>query len=73
MSRINDAAIDAMNADEFELSETEADEFWRWLAESGQLAVLNAMLASLPEELPHPRNAPCTCGSGKKYKKCCGG
>jgi uncharacterized protein YchJ len=19
-----------------------------------------------------PRNAPCTCGSGKKYKHCCG-
>jgi tetratricopeptide (TPR) repeat protein len=19
----------------------------------------------------HPRNSPCTCGSGKKYKKCC--
>ena len=19
-----------------------------------------------------PRNAPCSCGSGKKYKKCCG-
>jgi len=28
----------------------------------------------LVEERPRkqPRNAPCTCGSGKKYKKCCG-
>jgi uncharacterized protein YchJ len=22
---------------------------------------------------PPPRNAPCWCGSGTKYKKCCGG
>ncbi|MEV6140612.1 SEC-C metal-binding domain-containing protein [Nocardia sp. NPDC051990] len=21
---------------------------------------------------PPPRNAPCWCGSGRKYKKCCG-
>ncbi|MBT4512568.1 MAG: hypothetical protein HOC20_10220 [Chloroflexi bacterium] len=24
------------------------------------------------EQLKIGRNAPCTCGSGKKYKKCCG-
>ncbi|WP_394343349.1 SEC-C metal-binding domain-containing protein [Sphingobacterium alimentarium] len=23
------------------------------------------------EEVKHPRNSPCLCGSGKKYKKCC--
>ena len=23
------------------------------------------------EEVKHPRNYPCICGSGKKYKKCC--
>jgi len=22
------------------------------------------------EEVKHPRNSPCVCGSGKKYKKC---
>ncbi|MBA1147311.1 YchJ family protein [Ectothiorhodospiraceae bacterium WFHF3C12] len=24
-----------------------------------------------PEPAPIPRNAPCPCGSGKKYKRCC--
>jgi hypothetical protein len=36
---------------------------------------------NLAQTLPHPvvapqktgRNQPCTCGSGKKYKRCCGG
>ena len=23
------------------------------------------------EEVKHPRNSPCICGSGNKYKKCC--
>jgi uncharacterized protein YchJ len=23
------------------------------------------------EEVKHPRNSPCLCGSGKKYKRCC--
>jgi uncharacterized protein YecA (UPF0149 family) len=30
---------------------------------------------SLPDDViwPPPRNKPCWCGSGTKYKKCCGG
>lgn len=27
----------------------------------------------IPEQVKVNRNAPCPCGSGKKYKKCCGG
>jgi uncharacterized protein YecA (UPF0149 family) len=38
----------------------------------------NAFLAMFRTEQAHrefriPRNAACPCGSGKKYKKCCGG
>ncbi len=28
--------------------------------------------AELPAKRPVPRNAPCPCGAGKKYKQCCG-
>jgi preprotein translocase subunit SecA len=43
-------------------------------------SVREASLSSLPPERPLPvksepkvgRNDPCPCGSGKKYKKCCG-
>lgn len=31
----------------------------------------NSNIIKLPEEKPK-RNGPCPCGSGKKYKKCCG-
>jgi uncharacterized protein YecA (UPF0149 family) len=31
-----------------------------------------ALLANCPAEQLPGRNDPCTCGSGVKYKKCCG-
>ncbi len=34
-------------------------------------AVLNKPVTQRFEKTPE-RNAPCSCGSGKKYKKCCG-
>lgn len=34
-------------------------------------AVLNKPKTQRFEKVPE-RNAPCSCGSGKKYKKCCG-
>jgi uncharacterized protein YecA (UPF0149 family) len=37
--------------------------------------LIEAIIEAKPEEIekePEPgRNAPCSCGSGKKYKKCC--
>ncbi|SEQ89854.1 SWIM/SEC-C metal-binding motif-containing protein, PBPRA1643 family [Amphritea atlantica] len=39
------------------------------------IAELTAMLATpktVQVEKTPERNAPCSCGSGKKYKKCCG-
>ena len=41
-----------------------------------EAAILNATIASAAEFTERtqitPRNAPCTCGSGEKYKRCCG-
>jgi uncharacterized protein YecA (UPF0149 family) len=61
-----------MPDDDIELTPEENDRFWLWLKESGELAALNAMFASMPDEPEPGRNDPCPCGSGKKYKKCCG-
>lgn len=41
----------------------------RFLYENGQWLYLDGDLKS-PEKLG--RNSPCPCGSGKKYKRCCG-
>ena len=63
-----------MNDDEFvsDLTPEEADSFWEWLNRSSEMATMNAMLASCPDDEPEPgRNEPCPCGSGRKYKKCC--
>ena len=35
-------------------------------------AVIAAVPAKAPQQPKVGRNDPCTCGSGKKYKKCCG-
>lgn len=32
----------------------------------------NVAEADSSSESPTPRNAPCTCGSGQKFKRCCG-
>ena len=44
-------------------------------AESATRAAYGAHLGYLERTRPWPpgRNEPCWCGSGKKYKKCCGG
>jgi SEC-C motif domain protein len=44
----------------------------RFMKEAGQWFYLDGeLLQPLPAARPG-RNAPCPCGSGKKYKKCCG-
>jgi SEC-C motif-containing protein len=44
----------------------------RFVCEGGRWFYLDGeMLPPLKEERPG-RNAPCPCGSGKKYKRCCG-
>jgi uncharacterized protein YecA (UPF0149 family) len=58
--------------EDLELTVEENDRFWAWLRESGELAALNAWLASLPAEPEPGRNDRCPCGSGVKYKRCCG-
>lgn len=51
------------------------------LVEMGKEVIKESEINEDTEELPLPvqrlvekigRNAPCPCGSGKKYKKCCG-
>ncbi len=63
---------------------TEASRFrkkgGRWCYESGRRDIVGAKTRSRADERkksPQPapkvgRNAPCPCGSGKKYKRCCG-
>lgn len=66
-----------------ELVPTHLDEYLRYVAEHDldardQQTRLNYVQWSIREgaptiDWPPPRNAPCWCGSGRKYKKCCGG
>ena len=44
------------------------------VAERQQRTSLDALTPRTPikREATPDRNAPCPCGSGKKYKKCCG-
>lgn len=57
------------------------EDFERFLAEEGGPQVDGQVLAHYGAEIarqgrsqawPPPRNAPCWCGSSRKYKKCCG-
>jgi hypothetical protein len=41
------------------------------LADSGRVSEVAALAAGAPSKTSVGRNAPCPCGSGKKYKKCC--
>lgn len=41
----------------------------RWYYEDGKMAPPETLVRSAPRV---GRNDPCPCGSGKKYKKCCG-
>lgn len=48
-----------------------------WLPKTIELSQLkeqrqNEIKESIPEQKGSDRNRPCPCGSGKKYKKCCG-
>lgn len=69
-----------------DMTPDQLDKFWAWLKESGEIRKLNELLRtdpdikaewakiqSAPQEQAPGRNEPCPCGSGKKYKKCCGG
>jgi uncharacterized protein YecA (UPF0149 family) len=38
-----------------------------------QRTILEAELQETPTREKTGRNDPCPCGSGRKYKKCCGG
>jgi len=63
-----------MDEQDIELSPEENDRFWAWLIESGELKILSAWINAQPDEEPKAgRNEPCPCGSGRKFKKCCGG
>jgi len=65
--------------EDIELTPEENDRFWEWMKqrEPGddltRIKRINMMMAILPAEKEPGRNDPCSCGSGKKYKKCCGG
>lgn len=39
---------------------------------TGDYSILNPALKKRLPEQKQGRNEPCNCGSGKKYKKCCG-
>ena len=58
--------------EDIELTPEENDEFWGWLRSSGEIYALRDLLTNIPDDLKRGRNEPCSCGSGKKYKKCCG-
>jgi len=70
-----------MEEESLDLTAQEADAFWAWLNKSelvdgkfqpSGIERINMMLASLPSDPEPGRNEPCPCGSGLKYKKCCG-
>lgn len=54
----------------FNSSKPDKDKVIEYLLE--QLQRQNEAKRDAPAEKPVPRNAPCPCGSGKKYKHCCG-
>ena len=37
-----------------------------------KVVVTNSPVIKAPHQKGRDRNAPCSCGSGKKYKQCCG-
>jgi len=51
-----------------EKGKAELEKLQRFLA-TGNYSILRTVKASPPIG----RNSPCSCNSGKKYKKCCGG
>lgn len=69
----SDAEFDFLNrgsrADEYHLRLTPAEAAELHAIRSRRADALVAMMRSLPKP---ERNDPCPCGSGRKYKKCCG-
>lgn len=69
-----------MEEQDIQLSPEENDRFWDWLNMpdvhnpkwNSPIDDIRSMLAALPQEKEQGRNEPCNCGSGLKYKKCCG-
>jgi len=56
---------------------TAPDDITRWIVTLNEWRLKNDELTNMPPAFYAPptgkvgRNEPCTCGSGKKYKKCC--
>ena len=50
------------------------DKYHLWLKSNGiaQYIPKNEGLVRVPQQKKVGRNTPCVCGSGKKFKKCCG-
>jgi len=44
----------------------------RFVREDGRWYYVDGQLHELPPQSKVSRNAPCPCGSGKKFKRCCG-
>ena len=44
----------------------------RFLRMTGRWCYVDGEMKSQPEESAVSRNGPCPCGSGKKFKRCCG-
>ena len=52
------------------LSKAKQIQYKQWLAANPEIAKI--VSKPLKTEGKPKRNAPCSCGSGMKYKKCCG-
>lgn len=58
--------------DHHEISEFRKDPSGQWYFVDGKIVEPGERKTVVREEPKIGRNDPCTCGSGKKYKKCCG-
>ena len=70
--RVDQARLEALHQREAELLQRKA-ELEAQLAQEQLYAHTHAQRKQAVRVAPTPgRNAPCPCGSGKKYKRCCG-
>ncbi len=77
LDRIRESAFKALTRVRIRREETEEEDFTHkdetaGLSYSDSNAPAKAQPAQARAEPKHGRNDPCPCGSGKKYKKCCG-
>lgn len=56
----------------FEQTDPELAALLQWYYLEPDQVQRNVVVPRVVEKVPG-RNDPCSCGSGKKYKKCCGG